>query len=180
MRTHALLLSAVVLSGATLARPERAVAQLDLGSIGKKAAETAGGATRDKVVKEVNAKLLAEGRKNQCSFKTDSDELMPGCDAKLKNLANTLVEMKKRLQVAKVTDYKFEVSGHTDTRGKAEHNKQLSGKRAAVIVKELSGRGVPANEIISVGMGADKPVVTPDNTPAKQAKNRRYEIQLRF
>jgi OOP family OmpA-OmpF porin len=43
---------------------------------------------RDKAVKEVNAKLLAEGRKNQCSFKTDSDELRPSCDQKLKKLAN--------------------------------------------------------------------------------------------
>jgi outer membrane protein OmpA-like peptidoglycan-associated protein len=29
-------------------------------------------------------------------------------------------------------------------------------------------------------MGSTRPLVTPDNTPAKQAKNRRYEIQLRF
>jgi len=53
-----------------------------------------------KAVSEVNAKLLSEARKNQCSFKTDSDELVPGCDKKLKSLANTLVEVKKRLKVA--------------------------------------------------------------------------------
>ena len=29
-------------------------------------------------------------------------------------------------------------------------------------------------------MGAERPVVTPDDTPAKKAKNRRYEIELRF
>jgi outer membrane protein OmpA-like peptidoglycan-associated protein len=29
-------------------------------------------------------------------------------------------------------------------------------------------------------MGSDKPLVTPDNTPAKKAKNRRYEIQVRL
>jgi len=39
------------------------------------------------------------GRKNQCSFKTDSDELAPGCDNKLKKLANALVDAKKRLNV---------------------------------------------------------------------------------
>ena len=33
--------------------------------------------------------------------------------------------------------------------------------------------------IISVGMGAEKPLVTPDNTEAKKKKNRRYEIQVR-
>lgn len=153
---------------------------IDLGDLTKKAAGGAATGARDKVVKEVNAKLMAEGRKNQCSFKTDSDELMPGCDGKLKKLTNALVETKKRLNVAGITSYKFEVSGHTDSSGKPEHNKELSGKRAAVIVKELVARGIPANEIISVGMAAERPVVTPDDTPAKKAKNRRYEIQLRF
>src|SRR5205814_2116193 len=137
-------------------------------------------AGKAKVEKEVNAKLLAEGRKNQCSFKTDSDELMPGCDAKVKRLANALVEVKKRLKLAGITDYKFEVSGHTDSSGKADHNKQLSGKRAAVMVKELVARGIAPGEIIAVGMGSDRPLVTPDDTPAKKAKNRRYEIQVRL
>jgi outer membrane protein OmpA-like peptidoglycan-associated protein len=158
------------------ARPALA---LDVGSLAKKAAGSAGGAAKDEAFKKVNAKLLAEGRKNQCSFKSDSDELMPGCDAKVKKLADTLVDVKKQLQAAGVTSYKFEVSGHTDTSGKPEHNKELSAKRAAVIAKELVGKGIPQSEIISVGMGAEKPLVTPDNTDAKKKKNRRYEIQVR-
>jgi OOP family OmpA-OmpF porin len=153
---------------------------LDLGGLAGKAADVAGGKARDKVVKDVNAKLLAEGRKNQCSFKTDSDELMPGCDAKLKKLADALVKVKQNLKVSGVTSYKFEVSGHTDTSGSAAHNKELSGKRAAVIERELIARGIAKGEIISIGMGSDRPLVKPDNTPAKKAKNRRYEIQLRF
>src|ERR1039457_5245819 len=48
---------------------------IDFGGLAKKASGTAASGARDKAVKEVNAKLLAEGRKNQCSFKTDSDEL---------------------------------------------------------------------------------------------------------
>ena len=88
--------------------------------------------------------------------------------------------MKQNLKVSGVTNYKFEVSGHTDTSGSAEHNKQLSGKRAAVIERQLIARGIAKNEIISVGMGSERPLVKPDDTPAKKAKNRRYEIQLRF
>ena len=153
---------------------------LDFGSLAKKASGGVATGARDKAVKEVNARLLAEGRKNQCSFKTDSDELAAGCDKKLKNLANTLVDAKKRLSVAGVTSFKFEVSGHTDSSGKPEHNKELSGKRAAVIERELVARGIAKSEIVAVGMGSDRPLVTPDNTPAKKAKNRRYEIQLRF
>jgi OmpA-OmpF porin, OOP family len=164
-----LALGATVLAGA----PARA---FDLHGLAGKA----GGAARDKALKDVNAKLLAEGRKDQCSFKSDSDQLAPGCDKKVKKLANTLIDAKKKLQAAGVTGFKFEVSGHTDSAGKPEHNKELSAKRAAVMVKELVAKGVAPGEIISVGMGSERPLVTPDNTPAKKAKNRRYEIQVRL
>jgi outer membrane protein OmpA-like peptidoglycan-associated protein len=151
-----------------------------LGGLMDKAKGAAESGAKGKAEKEVNAKLLAEGRKNQCSFKTDSDQLMPGCDSKIKKLADALVDAKKRLQMAGVKSYKFEVSGHTDSSGKAEHNKELSGKRAQVIVKELVNRGISPSEITAVGMGSDRPLVTPDDTPAKKAKNRRYEIQVRL
>jgi outer membrane protein OmpA-like peptidoglycan-associated protein len=170
-------LFSAALVGVAAARPAMA---LDIGGLAQKAAGAGASKGRDEVVKKVNAKLLAEGRKNQCSFKKDSDQFDGDCDKKLKSLANTLVDMKKQLQVGGVTTFKFEVSGHTDSSGKAEHNKELSGKRAAVIAKELMARGIPQNEIISVGMGSDKPVVTPDNTEAKKKKNRRYEIQVKF
>ena len=170
----------VVLAMVVAAAPEAGFAQIDLGGLTKKAVKSAGGAAKNKVVANVNKKLLAEGRKNQCSFKTDSDELMPGCDTKLKKLANALVETKKSLEAGAVKSYKFEVSGHTDSTGKPEHNKELSRKRAAVIVRELVARGVPQKEIVAVGMGAERPVVKNDNTEAKRKKNRRYEIQVRL
>lgn len=144
------------------------------------AKKVAGDAATKKLEQEINSRLLAEGRKNQCSFKTDSDQLEPGCDKKLKNLSNLLIDAKKKLDGAGVKNFKFEVSGHTDTSGNAAHNKELSAKRAAVIVKEMVARGVPQNEIISVGMGSERPLVKPDNTPQKKAQNRRYEIQVRL
>jgi OOP family OmpA-OmpF porin len=152
---------------------------LDLGGLAKKAAGGAADKGRDEVIKKVNAKLTAEAKKNQCAFKSDSDQFEGNCDKKLKNLADTLVSMKKQLQAGGVSAFKFEVSGHTDSSGKAEHNKELSGKRAAVIVKELVARGIAPSEIISVGMGSERPLVTPDDTDAKKKKNRRYEIQVR-
>src|SRR5919108_1548202 len=83
------------------------------------AKQLAGGAATKKVEQEVNKRLLAEGRKNQCSFKTDSDELTPGCDKKLKSLASVLIDAKKQLNTAGIKNYKFEVSGHTDSSGEA-------------------------------------------------------------
>jgi OOP family OmpA-OmpF porin len=172
------LIQGMLLASLALGAP--AMAQIDLGGLAKKAGDAAGTAGKGKVEKEVNAKLLADARKNQCSFKSDSDELAPGCDAKIKNLTNALIEAKKQLVAAHIQPFKFEVSGHTDSAGKAEHNKELSQKRAAVIVKELVGRGIPQSEIIAVGKGSEEPLVKPDNTPAKKAKNRRYEIRVRL
>jgi OOP family OmpA-OmpF porin len=140
---------------------------------GKKAANKA-------VVDKVNAKLLAEGRKNQCSFKVDSDELAPGCDAKAKRLASTIIDAKKTLSGSGMTGWKFVVYGHTDSTGNAQHNKELSQKRAAAIARELVARGVPKDDIEAVGMGAEKLLVKPDDTETKRAKNRRYEIQVKI
>jgi outer membrane protein OmpA-like peptidoglycan-associated protein len=165
-----------------------AYAQLDMGAIKDKAAKTVvdkGGAAAEKkaneqVVNKVNKKLLAEGQKNQCSFKSGTDVLEPGCDGKMKKLATQLIDAHNALEKAKVPNFKFVVYGHTDTVGKPEDNKELSNKRAAVIVKELIAKGVNKEEIESVGMGAEKPLVKPDDTPAKKAKNRRYEIQVKI
>ena len=140
----------------------------------------AGKASTQKLEQQINQRLLADSRKNQCSFKTDTDVLEKGCDRKLRNLVNALVNAKKQLNSANVQNFKFEVSGHTDTTGNAAHNKELSEKRAQVIVKELVARGVPENEIVAVGKGSEAPLVKPDDTPAKKAKNRRYEIRVRL
>ena len=132
------------------------------------------------VEKQVNAKLLEESRKNQCSFKTDSDELEKGCDAKAKRLANALIDAKKKLNGAGVKNFTFVVAGHTDTSGSAAHNKELSEKRAQVMARQLAAQGVPASDIKAVGMGSERPLVKPDDTPAKKAKNRRYDVQVKL
>jgi outer membrane protein OmpA-like peptidoglycan-associated protein len=144
------------------------------------AKKAAGKATVGKVEKEVNKRLLEEGRKNQCSFKSGTDELAPGCDAKMKRLTDALVNAKKKLNAAGVQNFKFVCSGHTDSSGSAAINKELSAKRAAVVVKQLVARGIPAADIESVGMGSQRMLVKPDDTPAKKAKNRRYEIQVKI
>ena len=63
---------------------------------------TAGKATTQKLEQQINQRLLAESRKNQCSFKTDTDVLEKGCDQKLRNLVNALVNAKKQLNSANV------------------------------------------------------------------------------
>ncbi|TMB08474.1 MAG: OmpA family protein [Deltaproteobacteria bacterium] len=140
----------------------------------------AGKATTQKLEQQINQRLLSESRKNQCSFKTDTDVLEKGCDQKLRNMVTALIDSKKQLNSANLQNFKFEVSGHTDSSGNAAHNKDLSQKRAQVIVKELIARGVPEKEIVAVGKGSEAPVVKPDDTPAKKARNRRYEVRVRL
>ena len=134
----------------------------------------------DQLEKKINDKLLDDARKNQCAFKTGSDEFEGNCDDKVQNLFNALVDAKKSLNEAGVSGFKFEVSGHTDSTGKAATNKALSKKRAARMVRELVKKGIAEKEIIAVGRGSEARLVKPDDTPEKKAKNRRYEIRVRL
>ena len=146
----------------------------------KVGADAAKSGANKAIVDKVNRKLLDEGHRNQCAFKTDTDQLEAGCNQKLKNLTSALIDAKKALAGGGVSGFKFVVSGHTDTTGDAQHNRELSQRRAAVIVKELVARGVAAGDIEAVGMGSERPLVKPDNTAAKRARNRRYEIQVKI
>jgi outer membrane protein OmpA-like peptidoglycan-associated protein len=144
------------------------------------AKKTVGQSTTAKVEKEINKRLLEESRKNQCAFRSGTAELEKGCDAKARRLASAVIDAKKRLDSTGVKNFKFVVSGHTDSTGSAEKNKALSGDRAAVMVKELVAKGVPAGDVEAVGMGSERPVEKPDDTPAKRARNRRYEVQVKL
>jgi OmpA-OmpF porin, OOP family len=140
----------------------------------------AGSGATASLEKEVNKRLLEESHKNQCSFKSGTATLEAGCEAKAQKLAKALIDAKKKLDGAGVKNFKFVVSGHTDSSGDEAANKRLSGERAAVMVRQLTAKGVPAAEIESVGMGSSHPLEKPDDTPAKKARNRRYEVQVKL
>jgi outer membrane protein OmpA-like peptidoglycan-associated protein len=153
----------------------------DLGTkVSGQAREKASATGNKKIADQVNKKLLAEGRKNQCSFKSGTDVLETGCGSKSKKLAGVIIDVKKSLQSQGQSGFKFIVSGHTDHSGDAANNKELSARRAQVMVKELIANGVSADDIEAVGMGSEQPLVAKDDTPAKKAKNRRYEVTVRF
>ncbi len=154
------------------------------GDLKEKAAHQAESSARakgnEKVAAQVNKRLLAESRKNQCSFKSGTDQLEKGCDSKSEKLANAIIDVKKTLQQQGYGGFKFIVSGHTDSSGDASKNKELSQRRAEVMVKQLVTKGVDKGDIEAVGMGSERMLVKPDNTPAKKAKNRRYEVEVKF
>ncbi len=70
--------------------------------------------------------------------------------------------------------YKFLVVGHTNATGKAEHNLELSMKRADAIVVALTTTfSVPASHLIAIGVGQEMPL---DATNPKAAANRRVQL----
>jgi outer membrane protein OmpA-like peptidoglycan-associated protein len=78
----------------------------------------------------------------------------------------------------------IQVRGHTDATGSASVNQPLSERRAATVKDYLSGHGVQASDITSVGLGSSQPLTlerNPDGSvnPLGQRFNRRVEIVLR-
>ncbi len=142
------------------------------------AKQLAGNAATKQVETEVNKRLLAEARKNQCSFKTDSDQLAPGCDKKLKNLANALIDANKRLNSAGISNYKFEVSGHTDTTGDAAYNLKLGEERAMAVRDYIAKKhSIALSRLNVISYGEEKPVVD-NKTREDRAQNRRVVIRI--
>jgi outer membrane protein OmpA-like peptidoglycan-associated protein len=73
--------------------------------------------------------------------------------------------------------FNVSVEGHTDSEGIPERNNPLSDRRAAAVVSYLTGAGVDASRLSSVGYGAERPIA--DNaTPEGRAKNRRIEFKV--
>jgi OOP family OmpA-OmpF porin len=90
-----------------------------------------------------------------------------------KEILTTLVEfMTKNPRVTKMR-----IEGHTDNKGAAAHNMELSQARADSVSKWLAAHGVDASRLHTVGLGDTKPEA-PNDTDANRAKNRRTEFHI--
>jgi Outer membrane protein and related peptidoglycan-associated (lipo)proteins len=72
-------------------------------------------------------------------------------------------------------ELKFEIGGHTDSDGSAEHNKKLSLERAEAVKQQLVSMGIAADRLTTQGYGSTKPVAD-NSSPENKAKNRRVEF----
>ena len=72
---------------------------------------------------------------------------------------------------------RLRISGHTDSVGSEERNKQLSQDRAQAVADYLTEKGVAADRLEVIGRGPDKPVADND-TPAGRQQNRRIEFEV--
>jgi len=70
----------------------------------------------------------------------------------------------------------LEIQGHTDSRGSDKVNKKLSQGRAESVRDFIIKEGVDKRRLTAVGYGEEVPLVFPDDTKEKQARNRRVEF----
>jgi len=79
-----------------------------------------------------------------------------------------------------LTDYpklRIEISGHTDTDGKRDHNVELSKKRADSVKEYMTKKGIGSERVETRGAGPDEPIAD-NKTKAGKQKNRRIEFKL--
>jgi len=69
------------------------------------------------------------------------------------------------------------VHAHTDNRGRATHNLELSKRRVMSVVEYLVKTGVSARQLKPFGYGESRPIVS-NATPEGRLQNRRIEIVL--
>ncbi|HRI06625.1 MAG TPA: OmpA family protein [Nannocystaceae bacterium] len=74
-------------------------------------------------------------------------------------------------------DVRIEISGHTDSDGSAEYNRDLSRRRAESVKRYLVDAGIAADRIETRGAGPDEPVAD-NNSKRGKAQNRRIEFKL--
>lgn len=70
---------------------------------------------------------------------------------------------------------KIEISGHTDTRGSAEHNQELSQNRASAVVDYLIAHGIDKSRLTFAGYGETKPLITDEAIAKMKSSSEREE-----
>ncbi|TKD06574.1 OmpA family protein [Polyangium fumosum] len=105
---------------------------------------------------------------HQILFDTDSDHIN---EAQSQKVLGDLVALLK----AHPELVHLRIEGHTDVRGSAEHNQDLSERRAKAVAQYLNSHGLPNVKIDSKGYGQSKPLCSEDSDTCHD-KNRRVEF----
>jgi OOP family OmpA-OmpF porin len=107
--------------------------------------------------------------------------VIEGINFKLKSAAllkNSLPILDRASEVLKnYPELKLEISGHTDNRGKADFNRDLSQKRAEAVRDYLVMKGIAADRLVAIGYGLDRPIAD-NKSESGRSKNRRTEFRI--
>ena len=105
---------------------------------------------------------------NNIFFDYNKSTLRPESYVELNNLLKLLQENPSLV---------IEISGHTDNRGSAEHNKKLSNDRAKSVVDYLISKGISTSRLTYAGYGSERPIA-PNTTEENMQLNRRVEFKI--
>lgn len=154
-------------------RLEERMRELEAERTARKKAEAAAAAAMASLEQIANVKEEARGTVITLSgavlFKTGESDLLPIAERRLDAVAEALKDQEDGTTIV--------VEGHTDSRGSAQMNMELSRNRAESVRSYLVGKGVEPERIKAVGKGEAQPIATND-TPEGRANNRRVEIVL--
>jgi outer membrane protein OmpA-like peptidoglycan-associated protein len=101
------------------------------------------------------------------AFEYNSSALKPQASEQLKQLELALAS-------PDLGSNRFVVAGHTDARGNAQYNKQLSLRRAETVKHFLVEKGMDPKRLDTIGYGSEK-LLSPDHPD--DPSNRRVEIR---
>ncbi|MGA9655188.1 MAG: OmpA family protein [Polyangia bacterium] len=102
------------------------------------------------------------------NFKTGSADILPGSYVMLDRAVKVLQDY---------PEVNLEISGHTDNRGKADYNRDLSQRRADAVKTYFVTRGIASQRLQSIGYGPTRPIAD-NKTQSGRATNRRTEFRL--
>jgi len=100
-------------------------------------------------------------------FELNSSALQPQASEQLKQLELALAS-------PSLGNNRFIVAGHTDAKGSAEYNKQLSLRRAETVKRFLVDKGIDPKRLDTIGYGSEKPLLSDH---PEDPSNRRVEIR---
>lgn len=101
-------------------------------------------------------------------FEVNQSALSSSAQTKIKNLAEVFI---------KYPDSYILIEGHTDATGSAQHNMDLSEKRAKAVAEYLEAQKVSSQRIKTAWYGENQPKF-PNNSDANKAQNRRVEFAI--
>lgn len=101
-------------------------------------------------------------------FDFDSSALRSNAEQNLAEFAESMKDLEET---------KILVVGHTDSKGAADYNQQLSERRAESASDYLSRQGLDSGRLTTTGKGESEPVA-PNETEEGRQQNRRVEVAI--